>query len=73
MIGSDPTYYEGDITWDSPNTGWNYLGEVLEFHRRWLNDLPYQVRQKIMLKNAWQLFNAEAAETLRSSTRARVQ
>jgi hypothetical protein len=73
MIGSDPTYYEGDVTWDSPNTGWNYLGEVLEFHRRWLNVLPYKVRQKIALENAWQLFSPEAAQDLRSSTRTIVQ
>ena len=52
MLGSDPYYYESATTWDGANTGWNYISEVLTFHRRWLDALPDNVRKKLMLENA---------------------
>ena len=52
MLGSDPYYYEGAATWDGGNTGWNHVSEVLSFHRRWLDALPGDIRQKLVLGNA---------------------
>lgn len=57
LVGSDPFFYDGDATWDTPNTGWDYLGEVLEFHRRWLAGLPEPVRRKVALENARRLLD----------------
>ena len=56
MLGSDPYYYEGMATWDGANTGWNYVSEVLAFHRRWLAAMPDEVRKKLMLDNAVEFY-----------------
>jgi hypothetical protein len=56
MLGSDPFYYETDTTWLAPNTGWNYVTEVLDFHRQWLSELPEDVRHKLVLGNAMKYY-----------------
>ncbi len=66
MLGSDPVYYEGVATWEAANTGWNHVGEVLDFHRRWLTGLPANVRQKLLLKNAIGFFRLSVENDLRA-------
>lgn len=66
MLGSDPYYYEGDVTWDAPNTGWNHVDEVLGFHRRWLGALPTDIQRKIALENAIRYFGLSAGTDLRA-------
>ena len=56
MLGSDPYYYDGMTTWEGANTGWNYVSEVLAFHRRWLAAIPEEVRKKLMLDNAMKFY-----------------
>lgn len=56
LVGSDPYYYEGDATWDTPNTGWNFVTEIISFHRRWLAALPREIQVKLTLDNALNLF-----------------
>lgn len=66
MLGSDSSYYEGVATWDSTNTGWDYVSEVLDFHRRWLSGLPANVSQKVMLQNAVNFYRLSAEKDLRA-------
>jgi len=66
MLGSDPYYYESMFTWDAANTGWDHVSEVLAFHRRWLNELPTNVRQKIALGNAMRFYRLSGDGQLRS-------
>jgi hypothetical protein len=65
MLGSDPYYYESMFTWDAANTGWDHVSEVLSFHRRWLNGLPLDVRQKLTLGNAMRFYRLGDGKTLR--------
>ena len=66
MLGSDPYYYDSIATWEQGNTGWNYIDEVLSFHRRWLAALPYDVRQKLTLANAINFYRLSFKNDLRT-------
>lgn len=65
MIGSDPTYLEGEASWEMANTGWNHVSEVIAFHRRWLDGLPAEIRAKIATENARRFFGEIAEEAIR--------
>jgi len=65
MIGSDPTYFEGEATWDMANTGWNHVSEVIAFHRRWMSAFPLEVQAKIATENARRFFGEMAEEAIR--------
>ena len=67
MLGSDPYYYEGTATWEGANTGWNHVTEVLAFHRRWLSQLPVDVRQKLALGNAVRFYRLSIEKDLRAN------
>jgi len=64
MIGSDPTYLEGESSWDMANTGWNHVSEVITFHRRWLSAFPAEIRSKIASENARRFFGPVAEEAI---------
>lgn len=65
MIGSDPVYYEGIAIWDIADTGWNYVSEVLGFHRHWLDNLPENVQKKLALQNAIRFFRLSEKNDMR--------
>lgn len=67
MIGSDAAYYEGSSAWESANTGWNYIDEVMGFHRQWLSGVPLNIRKKITLENAIRFFRLTDRENLRQN------
>lgn len=53
MIGSDAVWpVERLDAWDQPDTGWQRIGEFLDFHRHWASFLPADVRRKVLLDNA---------------------
>ncbi len=53
LIGSDNVWPVDRIdSWDEPDTGWQRLGEFLDFHRRWRAHLPVEVRNKVGRENA---------------------
>jgi hypothetical protein len=57
LIGSDPIWPVVDRgRWDSPNVGWERLGDFLDFHRRWLYPLPDRLSRKLRLENAQRLY-----------------
>ncbi len=57
MVGSDPVWpVENLHAWDEPDTGWERLGEYLQFHRRWLNALPEPLTERLRLRNAQRFF-----------------
>ena len=66
MIGSDPTYLEGESSWEMANTGWNHVTEVIAFHRRWMDGLPAEIRTKIATENARKFFGEVAEQALRA-------
>lgn len=58
LVGSDPFFLGEQDAWEAANTGWTYLGEYLEFHRRWLAQLPEPVAEKLRWGNALRFFRA---------------
>ena len=53
MTGADAVWpVEDKHNWYEADSGWDHLGEYLDFHRRWLSFLPADVEQKIRLDNA---------------------
>jgi hypothetical protein len=57
MTGSDPLWpVEFRNNWDTADTGWDMLDELIDFHRRWLNGLPPELAEKVRLRNAQAFF-----------------
>jgi predicted TIM-barrel fold metal-dependent hydrolase len=57
VIGSDPVWpVDRGSGWDEPDTGWREIDRFLDFHRRWLADLPPEAARAIRLDNARRLF-----------------
>jgi predicted TIM-barrel fold metal-dependent hydrolase len=53
MIGSDPVWpIENRNPWDEADTGWDMLAELIQFHHRWLAELPPELAQKLRVENA---------------------
>jgi predicted TIM-barrel fold metal-dependent hydrolase len=42
--------------WDAPDTGWQMLGDFLDFHRTWVSDLPEEIQEDILVNNARRIF-----------------
>ena len=57
VIGSDAVWpVERLDAWDQADTGWQRIGNFLDFHRRWASFLPPEVQRKVLLENALGLF-----------------
>lgn len=57
MVGSDTVWpVEYLHNWDEPDTGWLRHGEYLNFHRRWLRNLPPELQKRLRLTNAMEFF-----------------
>lgn len=57
MVGSDPVWPVDRLNpWDEPDTGWDELPRFLDFHRKWLADLPPQTANAIRWGNAQRFF-----------------
>ncbi|HKJ72448.1 MAG TPA: amidohydrolase family protein [Gammaproteobacteria bacterium] len=53
MTGSDPVWPPGSLyRWDVADSGWDRLGQFLDYHRAWLDRLPPDLAGKIRLENA---------------------
>lgn len=60
MTGSDPVWgVTKTQRWDEPDEGWDYLPQLIAFHRQWLSTLPAEVEKKIRLTNAIKFFRVE--------------
>jgi predicted TIM-barrel fold metal-dependent hydrolase len=58
MTGSDPLWpVEFRNNWDTPDTGWQQLDELIQYHRRWLACLPATVEPRVRLENAREFFH----------------
>ncbi|MEF8793766.1 amidohydrolase family protein [Thiohalorhabdus sp.] len=52
MTGADPVWPPGSLyRWDVADTGWDRVGQFLDFHRNWLDQLPSELARKIRLEN----------------------
>lgn len=61
MIGSDAVWpVERLDAWDQPDTGWERIGEFLDFHRGWAANLPPEIRERVLRENARTLFRPAA-------------
>jgi hypothetical protein len=57
IVGSDAVWpVERLDAWDEADTGWEHLGEFLDFHRRWASFLPPEVADRVLRENAMELF-----------------
>lgn len=57
MIGSDPFWpVEKEMALEEPDSGWLHVNDYLNFHRKWLADLPAEVKQKLEIDNARHFF-----------------
>ncbi|KPV40384.1 hypothetical protein AN478_06150 [Thiohalorhabdus denitrificans] len=62
MTGSDPVWPPGSsMRWDQADSGWERVGQFLDYHRSWLAELPPDLARKIRLTNA-KRFYAHALE-----------
>ena len=58
MTGTDPVWkVTRTQSWDQADDGWDYFEQLLAYHRKWIEDLPQTVRQKIRIDNARRFFN----------------
>jgi len=56
-VGSDPVWpVDKGSSWDEPDTGWQEMHQYVDFHRRWLADLPPEVARRISWENADRFF-----------------
>ncbi len=57
VIGSDAVWPVDRLdAWDRADTGWEHIGEFLDFHRRWASFLPADVQRKVLLDNTLALY-----------------
>ncbi len=57
MTGTDPVWkVTRTQTWDQSDEGWDYFEQLIDYHRRWIDDLPPAVQQQISHENARRLF-----------------
>lgn len=60
MTGTDPVEKAYDTyKWDQANHGWELYDELVEFHRRWLGQLPPALAERVRLTNAYRFFGVE--------------
>ena len=62
VVGSDPVWPVDGLSFDDPDTGWEKMNDFLGFHRRWLADLPKELRNKLLLDNARALLKPPDAD-----------
>ena len=62
MTGTDPVW---NVThgqrWAQADEGWDHYNQLLEFHRKWLKQLPPEVENKIRLTNATELLTGKTS------------
>lgn len=64
MTGSDPVWgVTKTQRWDEPDEGWDHLHDLIEFHRKWLAELPTDVEEKVRLTNAMSFFRINEKES----------
>jgi len=60
IVGSDAVWPVDQLdAWDQPDTGWQRLGDFLDFHRRWIGFLPTEAREQVGRRNARQVYLGE--------------
>jgi hypothetical protein len=53
LVGSDAVWPVEQLdAWDQADTGWERIGDFLDFHRRWASYLPPAVAAKVLRENA---------------------
>ena len=58
MTGADAVWPPGPVhRWDQADTGWQRLGQLVDYHRRWLDGLPDGLAHKIRVANAREFYS----------------
>jgi hypothetical protein len=61
MVGSDPVWnVRRTQSWDEADAGWDHLGQLIEYHRQWLKQLPADIEKKLRLDNAIVFFKIKS-------------
>ena len=60
VTGTDPVWkVTRTQTWDQADDGWDYFDRLLDYHRRWIADLPQAVGDRVRLENARRLLGCD--------------
>ncbi len=66
MTGSDPVWgVTKTQRWDEPDEGWDHLHELIEFHRKWISELPANVEEQVRLTNALKFFKVKDKDKIK--------
>ena len=61
VVGTDPVWnVTRTQTWDQADDGWDHFEKLLDYHKRWLAQLPDDVRRALSVDNARRLFSKPA-------------
>jgi len=64
MVGSDPVWPVEQLdSWDRDDTGWQEYGRFITFHRRWIEQLPAALADKVRMENARRFFHGQQRGT----------
>jgi predicted TIM-barrel fold metal-dependent hydrolase len=60
MTGTDPVWkVTRTQSWDQADDGWDYFEQLLAYHRRWIDDLPRPVAERVRIGNARRFFERQ--------------
>jgi len=60
MVGTDPVWkVTRTQSWDQSDDGWDYFERLMAYHRRWIDELPGPVGQRVRLDNALRFFEID--------------
>jgi predicted TIM-barrel fold metal-dependent hydrolase len=56
ITGTDPVWrVTRTQSWDQSDDGWDHYKQLYDYHQKWLNDLPQEVRRQVAWDNVRQL------------------
>lgn len=57
MTGTDPVWNAQEVyRWYESDEGWFHYNDFIQFHRKWMKQLPREVEKKVRLTNAQRFF-----------------
>jgi predicted TIM-barrel fold metal-dependent hydrolase len=60
MVGTDPVWNAQQVyRWYEADEGWRHYGQLNRYHRAWLQQLPAELRQRLLLDNARAFFGVD--------------
>lgn len=64
MVGTDPVWNAQQMyRWYEADQGWNHYEQLLDYHHKWIAQLPALVQHKLRLSNAQTYFGRQGRES----------